>query len=78
LNRVQVDVVADTGPLNYLVQINADDLHAAPGHNGKSHQRWDVRMFKLNFDFIRDIAPIATICRVPLVMEVHVCAFQDD
>jgi len=28
-------------------------------------------MFKLNFDFIRDIAPVATICRVPLVMEVH-------
>jgi predicted nucleic acid-binding protein len=26
LNRVQVDVVADTGPLNYLVQINAVDL----------------------------------------------------
>ena len=28
-------------------------------------------MFKLNFDFIRDIAPVASICRVPLVMEVH-------
>src|SRR5262245_11955993 len=28
-------------------------------------------MFKLNFDFIRDIAPVATICRVPMVMEVH-------
>ena len=28
-------------------------------------------MIKLNFDFIRDIAPVATICRVPLVMEVH-------
>ena len=28
-------------------------------------------MFKLNFDFTRDIAPVATICRVPLVMEVH-------
>ena len=26
---------------------------------------------KLNFDFIRDIAPIAAIVRVPLVMEVH-------
>ena len=26
MNRVQVDVVADTGPLNYLVQINAVDL----------------------------------------------------
>jgi tripartite-type tricarboxylate transporter receptor subunit TctC len=28
-------------------------------------------MFKLNFDFIRDIAPVATICQMPLVMEVH-------
>jgi tripartite-type tricarboxylate transporter receptor subunit TctC len=28
-------------------------------------------MSKLNFDFIRDIAPIASIARVPLVMEVH-------
>jgi tripartite-type tricarboxylate transporter receptor subunit TctC len=28
-------------------------------------------MFKLNFDFIRDIAPVASIVRVPLVMEVH-------
>jgi tripartite-type tricarboxylate transporter receptor subunit TctC len=28
-------------------------------------------MFKLNFDFIRDIAPVATIYQVPLVMEVH-------
>src|SRR5262249_7771041 len=28
-------------------------------------------MLKLNYDFARDIAPIATICRVPLVMEVH-------
>jgi tripartite-type tricarboxylate transporter receptor subunit TctC len=31
----------------------------------------NTTMFKLNFDFIRDIAPVATICRVPLVMEVH-------
>jgi tripartite-type tricarboxylate transporter receptor subunit TctC len=28
-------------------------------------------MLNLNFDFIRDIAPIAGIVRVPLVMEVH-------
>jgi tripartite-type tricarboxylate transporter receptor subunit TctC len=28
-------------------------------------------IFKLNFDFMRDIAPIATICQMPLVMEVH-------
>jgi tripartite-type tricarboxylate transporter receptor subunit TctC len=28
-------------------------------------------MFKLNFDFIRDIAPVASISRVPFVMEVH-------
>jgi tripartite-type tricarboxylate transporter receptor subunit TctC len=26
---------------------------------------------KLGFNFIRDIAPVASICRVPLVMEVH-------
>jgi tripartite-type tricarboxylate transporter receptor subunit TctC len=28
-------------------------------------------MFKLNFNFIRDIAPVASIVRVPYVMEVH-------
>jgi tripartite-type tricarboxylate transporter receptor subunit TctC len=28
-------------------------------------------MLKLNFDFIRDIVPVASIVRVPLVMEVH-------
>ncbi len=28
-------------------------------------------MLKLNYDFARDIAPVAAICRVPLVMEVH-------
>jgi tripartite-type tricarboxylate transporter receptor subunit TctC len=28
-------------------------------------------MFKLNFNFIRDIAPVASIVRVPFVMEVH-------
>jgi tripartite-type tricarboxylate transporter receptor subunit TctC len=27
--------------------------------------------FKLNFDFIRDITPVASIARTPLVMEVH-------
>jgi tripartite-type tricarboxylate transporter receptor subunit TctC len=31
----------------------------------------NVAMFKLNFDFIRDIAPVAGIVRVPLVMEIH-------
>ena len=31
----------------------------------------NATMLKLNFDFIRDIAPIAAIVRVPLVMEVH-------
>jgi tripartite-type tricarboxylate transporter receptor subunit TctC len=31
----------------------------------------NTTMFKLNFDFIRDIAPVASIGRVPLVMEVH-------
>src|SRR5215468_8170473 len=31
----------------------------------------NATMLKLNFDFIRDIAPVASIVRVPLVMEVH-------
>jgi tripartite-type tricarboxylate transporter receptor subunit TctC len=31
----------------------------------------NTAMFKLNFDFIRDIVPVAGIVRVPLVMEVH-------
>jgi tripartite-type tricarboxylate transporter receptor subunit TctC len=31
----------------------------------------NATMFKLNFDFIRDIASVAGIVRVPLVMEVH-------
>jgi tripartite-type tricarboxylate transporter receptor subunit TctC len=31
----------------------------------------NTTMFKLNFDFIRDIAPVAGIGRVPFVMEVH-------
>jgi tripartite-type tricarboxylate transporter receptor subunit TctC len=31
----------------------------------------NTTMFKLNFDFIRDIAPVASIVRVPYVMEVH-------
>src|SRR6266478_1761112 len=31
----------------------------------------NATMLKLNFNFIRDIAPVASICRVPLVMEVH-------
>ena len=31
----------------------------------------NATMSKLNFDFIRDIAPVAGIVRVPLVMEVH-------
>jgi len=30
----------------------------------------NAAMFKLNFDFIRDIAPVASIVRMPLVMEV--------
>jgi hypothetical protein len=30
----------------------------------------NASMFKLNFDFIRDIVPVASIVRVPLVMEV--------
>jgi tripartite-type tricarboxylate transporter receptor subunit TctC len=31
----------------------------------------NTAMFKLNFDFVRDIAPVASITRVPLVMEAH-------
>src|SRR6516225_3908841 len=31
----------------------------------------NATMFKLNFDFIHDIAPVASIVRVPYVMEVH-------
>jgi tripartite-type tricarboxylate transporter receptor subunit TctC len=31
----------------------------------------NATMFRLSFDFLRDIAPIAGIVRVPLVMEVH-------
>jgi tripartite-type tricarboxylate transporter receptor subunit TctC len=31
----------------------------------------NATMFKLSFDLIRDIAPVASIVRVPLVMEVH-------
>jgi tripartite-type tricarboxylate transporter receptor subunit TctC len=31
----------------------------------------NATMFKLNFDFVRDIAPVASIVRVPYVMEVH-------
>jgi len=31
----------------------------------------NATMFKLNFNFIRDIAPVASISRVPFVMEVH-------
>ena len=31
----------------------------------------NTTMFKLNFDFIRDIAPVASIVRMPFVMEVH-------
>jgi len=31
----------------------------------------NATLFKLSFDFIRDIAPVAGIVRVPLVMEVH-------
>ena len=31
----------------------------------------NTTMFKLNFNFIRDIAPVASIVRVPYVMEVH-------
>jgi tripartite-type tricarboxylate transporter receptor subunit TctC len=31
----------------------------------------NTTMYKLSFDFIRDIAPVASICRFPFVMEVH-------
>jgi len=31
----------------------------------------NTEMFKLNFNFIRDVAPVASIVRMPFVMEVH-------
>ena len=31
----------------------------------------NATILKLNFDFVRDIAPVAAVVRVPLVMEVH-------
>jgi tripartite-type tricarboxylate transporter receptor subunit TctC len=31
----------------------------------------NAAMFKLNFDFVRDIAPVAGLVNVPLLMEVH-------
>ena len=43
-------------------------LHAAPDERAEHHQR--PLYEKLNFDFLRDIAPVAGIDRVPLVMEV--------
>jgi tripartite-type tricarboxylate transporter receptor subunit TctC len=36
-----------------------------------SQNALSTTMFKLNFDFIRDITPVASIGRVPFVMEVH-------
>ena len=44
-------------------------LHAAPGQSGECDQRDALR--KANFNFIRDIAPVARIIRVPNVMEVN-------
>ena len=44
-------------------------LHAAAGRRAERHQRRALQ--KLNYDFVRDIAPVAASTRVPLVMEVQ-------
>jgi tripartite-type tricarboxylate transporter receptor subunit TctC len=36
-----------------------------------SANAFNATLFKLNFDFVRDIAPVAGIVQVPLLMEVH-------
>ena len=52
-----------------VVQAAADGntLLLASGTNAINATLYD----KLNFDFIRDIAPVASINRIPLVLEVH-------
>jgi tripartite-type tricarboxylate transporter receptor subunit TctC len=58
-SNIATEAVARASPDGYtlLLVTSANAVNAA--------------MFKLNFDFIRDIAPVAGIVRVPLVMEVH-------
>ena len=58
-SSIATEAVARASPDGYtlLLVTTANAINAA--------------MFKLNFDFIRDIVPVAGIVRVPLVMEVH-------
>ena len=58
-SNIAAEAVARASPDGYtlLLITTANSVNAA--------------MFKLNFDFIRDIAPVASIVRMPLVMEVH-------
>ena len=44
-------------------------LHAAPGRHGNAINA--TLYDKLNFNFIRDIAPVAGIIRAPIVMVVN-------
>ena len=57
-SNIAAEAVARASPDGYtlLLITTANSVNAA--------------MFKLNFDFIRDIAPVASIVRMPLVMEV--------
>jgi tripartite-type tricarboxylate transporter receptor subunit TctC len=57
--NIATDAVVRAAPDGYtlLMITSANAINAA--------------MFKLNFDFVRDIAPVAGIVHVPLLMEVH-------
>jgi tripartite-type tricarboxylate transporter receptor subunit TctC len=57
--NIATDAVVRAAPDGYtlLLITSANAINAA--------------MFKLNFDFVRDIAPVAGIVHVPLLMEVH-------
>jgi tripartite-type tricarboxylate transporter receptor subunit TctC len=58
--NIATDAVARASPDGYtLLEIIATNAINATLYN------------RLNFDFIRDIAPVASIARTPLVMEVH-------
>src|SRR5215470_5287135 len=58
-SNIAADAVARASPDGYTLLLisTANAINAS--------------MFKLNFDFTRDIVPVASIVRVPLVMEVH-------
>jgi tripartite-type tricarboxylate transporter receptor subunit TctC len=57
--NIATDAVVRAAPDGYtlLLITSANAINAA--------------MFKLNFDFVRDIAPVAGLVNVPLLMEVH-------